>query len=151
MTTRARKSSAPKEADVLAAVLEAFTLFGVTPERRNTGGMVNASGQYVRFGQPGDPDVTAVLPAQFGAAAGKAIAVECKRPGFRPERLSGKARAHFRRQLARLAEVNEAGGFGFWCDDAAQVARVLERIKDGFKIIFIDDYPYLDDGEEGRT
>lgn len=45
--------------------------------RQNTGGMVNASGQHVRFNVSGWPDVLAIK-------AGHSVFVEVKRPGEKP-------------------------------------------------------------------
>jgi hypothetical protein len=156
VATRRLKTLKPgrTEAQVLAAVLDALHIFVVDADRQNTGAAVNPSGRLVMFGRPGNADVSGMIPAGWGAASGKKLDIEVKRERFRPERLRGAKREHFERQLARLRQTNENGGYGFWCTDAAQVIHALERIRVGWRIAFDGDYPVLTDeppGTEGPS
>ncbi len=137
------------EAQVLADCLKVLKLYGIDHERQNTGGVFNDSGQYVRFGRPGNPDITGILPAWFGVAAGRRIDVEVKRSCWRPPRVGTKAREHWDRQRTRLMATNEAGGYGFVITDAAAMPMILEGIRSGCRIVFDGDYPFLTD--EGET
>lgn len=135
------------EAQNLAAGLQTFQLYGVDIDRQNTAGFYNPKGRYVACGKPGNSDLTGMIPArvEWGPAGGKKIDVEVKAEGFDPRKLRGEKREHFDRQLARLVKTNENGGFGFWYDDPLQVIHVLERIKEGWRIVFVDDFPFLTD------
>jgi len=106
------------ERDVLAGCLEACRALGIPAQRRNTGAMA-IEGRRVRFGKPGDPDIDGTIPR--GPQQGKRLGIEVKRPGERPRPA----------QLQRLAEVRAAGGIAFWCDDAADCLRVLQRVLEG--------------------
>jgi hypothetical protein len=124
----------PTERDVLAAVLDTLRAFGIDADRRNVGQVSNAQGQRVRFGRPGDSDVSGTIPAGWGPASGRRIDIECKRPSFDPRKLSGEARGHFARQLDRLRELNRSGGFGLWIRDAGDLVRALNRIRQGWRV-----------------
>lgn len=102
------------EAEVLAAVLDAARILGLDLARQNTGAGVNPSGKSVRFGRPGNSDLTGTLPD------GRRLDLEIKREGFDPTKLRGAKLAHFGRQLERLKKTNDLGGVAFWTDDAAQ-------------------------------
>lgn len=140
---KALKTTA-SEREVSRAVLAAFALFGVDAQRQNTGAAVNPKGRLVTFGTPGNSDITGVLPAHFGPAAGKHFDCEVKREAFDPRKCYGEARKHFDRQLDRLRKTNEAGGYGWWTQDAAEICQILTRIREGWLIrIADDDYPEL--------
>jgi hypothetical protein len=136
------------EAQVLSAVLDALACYGVDAIHRNTGGGINLGGQYVPFGRPGDPDISETLPASFAQAAGKTIALEVKAEGWRPPRPGTRARAHWDCQLERLQATCEAGGYGFWVNDASQVVHVLGRIREGWHITWEGDYPVLESPDD---
>ena len=107
------------EAQVLEQVRAALHTFGIDCDRQNTGAGVNPSGKPIRFGKPGNADLSGMLPD------GRKLDIEVKREGFDPSKLSGKAREHFDRQLARLRKTNENGGVGLWVDDAEEFMRVI--------------------------
>ncbi len=132
------------EAQVLAGTLEALAVFGLSPERRNVGGFYNSRGQYVACNSPGTPDVDVVLTREFAVhAAGKLFRIETKRGGWRPEKARGAERVRFQKQLERLKEVNAAGGYGVWVNDPEVIVHILGRIKEGWRIQFYGQYPYL--------
>lgn len=107
------------EAQVLAQVLDALRTFGIDCDRQNTGVGVNPRGQSIRFGRPGNSDISGILPD------GRKLDIEVKREGFDPSKLRGEKLEHFERQLARLRRTNEQGGVGFWVDDAKELAEVI--------------------------
>lgn len=107
------------EAQVLAQVLDALRTFGIDAGRQNTGAGVNPRGQTIRFGTPGNSDISGMLPD------GRKLDIEVKREGFDPSKLRGEKREHFERQLSRLRKTNEQGGVGFWVDDAKELAEVI--------------------------
>jgi hypothetical protein len=125
--TRPSRASVARELerDVLAGCLDACRALGIDAERRNVG-QVEIGGRTVRFGRTGAADITGTIPR--GPHAGKRLEVEVKRRGQRPRP----------EQLQRLAEVRAAGGIAFWCDDAADAFRVLQRVLDG-AVIQVDD------------
>lgn len=55
---------------------------GLTLWRNNTGAMVDARGQLVRYGQPGSADLLGLV-----APDGRFVAIEVKRPGGRQTEL----------------------------------------------------------------
>ncbi len=116
------------EAEVLVQVLEACRMYGIDVDRQNTGAGVNPSGQKVRFGQPGNSDVSGMLPD------GRKLDIEVKREDFDPSRLRGKKLEHFKRQLARLRRTNEQGGVGFWTDNVDLVFKVLPIVLAGGRV-----------------
>lgn len=107
------------EAQVLQQVLDAARALGLDLARRNTGAGVNPSGKLVRFGRPGDSDLSGILPD------GRRLDVEVKHEGFDPSRLRGAKLEHFDRQLARLQSVNAAGGVAFWVEDALEFVEIV--------------------------
>jgi hypothetical protein len=127
------------EREVQRAIVQAFALFGIDAERQNTGGFMNPKGQYVKCGEPGDSDLRGELPAHFAPNNGKSWMCECKSESFDPRKCYGKARERFDRQLDRLRRLNEAGGYGFWSNDAAEVMQILGRIKEGWLVRIADD------------
>lgn len=104
-----------KEAEVSRAVARYLGLFAPGVVRRNTGGRRNASGGYVAFGRPGDPDFSGPLPD------GRHAGIEVKRPGARPSA----------RQFATLRRLNERGAVAFWVDSLDYLAHVLPVILAG--------------------
>lgn len=121
------------EKEISAQVIEAAAMLGIELKRRNVGGMANARGQYVRFGDVGDADHYAILPG------GKHLDIEIKHEGFDPSRLRGEKKAHFDRQLARLRETNAAGGIGFFCDDVLIFVNVMRIVLRGGRVEIDDD------------
>jgi hypothetical protein len=111
------------EGDVLKAVLDCLGLWGIDANRQNTGAMPNAKGRLVRFGRPGDPDITGTLPG------GRRLDLEVKAPGKRPTP----------EQLDRLRLANDQGAVGLWIDDAKELARILPRLCDGARVEIDDD------------
>jgi hypothetical protein len=122
--TAATKLPAPPERDVLRACCAVLTAFGVFWWRQNTGGLYNASGQYVAFGEPGASDLAGVLPG-----TGRFLAVECKRSGKRPTP----------EQIDYLNRVNEAGGCGLWTDDARHLFAALPFLLEGWAVRLTED------------
>lgn len=104
-TTRIRpgepKGSCPvccrPESEVLASCLELLERLRIAHWRCNTGGMRGGGERYIRFGEPGQPDVLAVLPP-----AGRLLALECK---SRTGRLRDAQRAWLERAEAAGAVV----------------------------------------------
>jgi hypothetical protein len=113
------------EAQVLAGVLDAARVLGIDIDRQNTGAGSNPRGQTVRFGTPGNSDLTGLLPD------GRKLDIEVKREGFDPSKLKGEKAEHFARQSARLNKTNALGGVGFWVDDAADCLEILKWVLDG--------------------
>jgi hypothetical protein len=114
------------ERDVLRSALAVLRALGFRPSRRNVGAVeaVSKSGRrrLVRFGEPGQADITATCPS--GPNRGKRVEIEVKRPDERPRP----------EQVAFLRSVNESGGIALWIDDAGELARVLRRVLDGATI-----------------
>jgi hypothetical protein len=104
-------------------------MLGLDIQRQNTGAGVNPSGKVVRFGTPGNADLTGQL------RDGRKLDVEVKREGFDPSRLRGEKAAHFARQLARLQKTNAGGGVGFWTDDADEFIAIIQACNDGASVI----------------
>jgi hypothetical protein len=113
------------EKEVTNQVVEAAAMLGIELKRRNVGGMTNAKGQYVSFGEPGDADRYAILPG------GKHLDIEIKHEGFDPSKLRGEKKAHFDRQLARLRKTNADGGIGFFCDNSLVFVKVMQIVLNG--------------------
>lgn len=136
------------EAQVSAQVVEAARSFGIELERRNTGFGRDSSGRGIRFGTPGDSDWRATVPS--GPNRGRELEVEVKREGFRPPRPGTKARAHFDRQLARMATTNAKCGLAFWVSGGLDALRVFRTIMTvpGLSVVFEGDYPFLVNEED---
>jgi hypothetical protein len=117
------------EAQVLAQILEAASMLGLDLSRQNTGAGINPSGKMVRFGKPGDSDLSGQIDR--GPNAGRRIDVEIKREGFDPAKARGEERARFEKQLARLRRTNEQGGIGFFCDNSEVFIRVMQIVLRG--------------------
>lgn len=111
------------EGEVLKAVLDCLKLWGTDAKRQNTAAFRNPSGRLVRCGQPGDPDVTGMLPG------GRRLDLEVKAPGKRPTP----------EQLERLKLTNAQGGVGLWLDDAAELARIMPKLCAGARVEIEDD------------
>jgi hypothetical protein len=121
------------EAEVSAQVVEAARMLGLTLERRNVGGMTNASGRHVAFGEQGDSDWECTLPG------GRRCLIEIKRPGKRPTP----------EQLEKLRRVNELGGVGLWVNDGPTFLRLMPIVIAG-GFVAIDDagIPWVCDGKD---
>ncbi len=115
----------PTEKQVTAAVVDAALIFGCVLDRQNTGAGLNPKGKMVRFGIPGNTDLTGALPR-----TGRALHVEIKAGDFDPSKLRGAKKDHFARQLARMAELNARGGAAFWVSDASDFVRAMEILRD---------------------
>jgi hypothetical protein len=113
------------EAEVLSQILQAASMLGLDLSRQNTGAGVNPSGKTVRFGKPGDSDLSGTLPD------GRTLHVEAKHEAFDPTKLRGEKREHFERQLARLQKTNNLKGVGFFCDDSEVFIRVMQIVLRG--------------------
>lgn len=126
---------------------QVFAMFAIDCDRQNTGGMTNASGQYVQFGTPGNADFSGML------RDGRKLDVEVKRSDFHPRRVRGKDRLRFLRQLERLRRTNAQGGVGLWVRDGAELAAALQMIVHGARVE-IDDrgfcYVVSPDGDSDR-
>jgi len=119
------------EAAVQKAVLALAPLFDVTLRRQNTGAFPDRTGRLVRLGEPGASDLIGFTGPSWGPMAGRVLAVEVKREGWKPPGPKAKARPHWERQLSRLREVNAAGGFGFWTDHPANFEKVVKTLRTG--------------------
>ena len=129
------------ERTVLRECLKVLKDWGLAEHvtRCNTGGMYSKTGQYVAFGEAGQPDLGGVFPEWFGKAAGKRVVIEVKREGYKPP-LSGLShRTHWLLQLGQLKLVNEAGGYGFWVDDFEYLWRALDLISHGYRVVIGED------------
>ena len=133
---RAVKLPPPTEAEVAAQVVAAARLLGLTLQRRNVGGMYNPRGQYVAFGEPGDPDWEGTLPG----GSGRRVAIEIKAPGKRPTPI----------QLARLRELAAAGAVAFWTDCPVRFHRAMTLLIGGGHHVEIDSdgIPWVTDEED---
>lgn len=99
------------EADVIKAIDEALSLFGIFHFRNNTGAIKTTRGTFVRFGFPGSADFLGICPG------GKFLSVEVKRPGGR---LSPA-------QSAWLDAVNREGGVAIWVDSVDSLEQQLRE------------------------
>lgn len=126
------------EAAVQKAVLSLAPLFDVTLRRQNTGAAPNPKGRWVRYGEAGAPDLIGFTGPSWGPMAGRVLAVEVKREGWKPPGPKAKARPHWERQLSRLREVNAAGGFGFWTDHPAHFEKVVKTLRSGLYRVEFD-------------
>ena len=133
------------ERQVLRECLGVLQILGVDAGRQNTGGMINERGRYVSFGEPGNSDITGMIPRGWGWASGVKFDLEVKRQGFTPERCYGKARERWETQVERLRKTNDNGGVGLWTDDAMWLKDVLFLIRDrGVRVrIGPDEWPVL--------
>jgi hypothetical protein len=111
------------ERDVLRAMLDAFKALNILAHRQNTGGFYNSKGQYVAFGQGGNPDITGTMPS-WSPWPGVRVECEVKRPGRRPTEA----------QYRRMREVNDQGGLAFWTDDAGHGFRCLQLLLSGYRV-----------------
>jgi len=119
------------EAAVLKAVMSLAPLFDMTLRRQNTGAFPDRTGRLVRLGEPGASDLIGFTGPSWGPMAGCVLAIEVKREGWKPPGPKAKALPHWERQLARLKEVNAAGGFGFWVDHPDHFRQVMEALRTG--------------------
>lgn len=118
------KTTTILERDVLAGVLDACRVLGISVQRQNTGMATNPKGKKVRFGVAGNADISGTLPD------GRRLEIEVKRPGKRPTD----------EQYHRMNEVNATNGVAFWTDDAERCLNALRRIvQDGWRVEIEDD------------
>lgn len=109
-------------------------------ERRNTGGMYDARGQFVRYGRKGNSDILCQTPGDWGAASGKTVVIECKRGDFKPFRPhkpgkpKSKDRIRWKTQVKRMRQCNANGGYGFWVAEKNAVIDILLKIKAGWRV-----------------
>lgn len=123
-------------------------------ERRNTGGMYDPRGQFVRYGRKGNSDILCQTPGTWGAASGKTVVIECKAGGFKPYRPvkppkpgeapkpKSKDRVRWETQVKRMRQCNANGGYGFWVNEKNAVVDVLLKIKAGWRVD-LDDGDYV--------
>ena len=110
------------ETELVKAILEALAAHGIWAWRNNTGGLKrekdDGSTAYVPFNQPGAPDILGVVPIN-----GKLLAIEVKRPGWKPTTA----------QWEWLLKAQQDGAVAFWTDDlVGHVLRWLPKIKAGY-------------------
>lgn len=136
------------EEQVTAQVLDAARMFGVELRRQDCALGSNASGKRRVFGNPSDPDWTATVPT--GPNRGRRLDLELKREGFRPEKARGKERDRFHRQLARMKELNAAGGLALWVDSGPAFVRFARQLYTPDLRIEFDaqGYPVVTDEQE---
>jgi len=120
-------ASLPKqsEAAVQRAVLKMLAarerLGQLVADRRNTGGMTDGKGQFLRFGKPGDSDIIGTL------RGGRTFAIEVKREGWKPPKPGPSAAwKHWKRQLDRLTRINRVGGLGVVVTTAKEADDLIE-------------------------
>lgn len=92
------------EAQVQAACLELLRLRGFPAWRTNAGAIRDATGRPVRMLPAGFPDVLALVPR-----SGRALFVECKRPGGRATANQLAFLSAARRTRAAVAVVSDVG------------------------------------------
>lgn len=118
------------EKSVQSAVLMLLRVNGYLAFRQNTGAIAATyagRSRYVRFNEPGWPDVLAIHPG-----TGRAVFVECKRPGGKPTDA----------QRAMLATLRSAGAVAVMIDDVVTLAGVLAALKVDPQVTFeIDGTP----------
>ena len=107
-------SAEPKEAAILASVLQALNFYPsvVFAHRFNSGAYAVGEGKarrFIRFGFEGCPDILGMLKG------GSLLAIECKSP-------SGKLTDH---QERFLDMVNTNGGMGFVCRSVSDLKQHL--------------------------
>ena len=133
------------EAAVQREALKLWRAYGIVLRRTNTrvvtlpgkGGKLRP----VFFGEAGDPDSAGCLPD------GRYCGCEYKREGWRPDRVYGKALERWRRQLARLREINASGGVGLWLNQPEIVHSIAPKLLAGARVV-IDDagWPWVEEG-----
>lgn len=122
-TPAARKPVPPREAEVLRACLKLLKMRGISAWRQNTG--VGKFGKrFVRFGVPGQADISGVLPG-----SGVRIEIETKRPGNKPTPL----------QLAYLRGINASGGVACWTSDPSHLDRIIVAVLAGARVEIDED------------
>lgn len=136
------------EKEVLAGAIEALSYFAGQLEfnRQNIGGMYNENNRFVKFGNPGDPDLSGQIIK--GKWKGCVLGIECKKEFFDPSGLTGKDKIHFERQVERLKSINKNGGVGFWIDQPERIIQVMPRILEGWRVGFEGYYPYITDEKD---
>jgi len=91
-----------KESEIMAEIMvEVGAIEGVMMWRNNTGMIKSADGRFVRFGQPGSPDLIAI-------ANGKFVGLEVKTPKGRVSPVQRKWRAACEAAGGRYAVVRSA-------------------------------------------
>lgn len=95
-----------------AVIAHLNTIEGVDVWRMNTGGMEDDDGNFVRFGLPGQADITGMLPD------GRRLEVEVKAPG---KTLSKKQEAYRARILRRR-------GVYVWGSDIRRIVAEVRAI-----------------------
>ena len=115
---RTKRAKPEAERDVLKGVMDACRTLGIPIQRQNTGMATNPKGGKVRFGTPGNADLSGTLPD------GRRLEIEVKRPGKKPTDA----------QWHRIHEVNASNGCAFWVDNPADAFRVLSRLLEGWRV-----------------
>jgi hypothetical protein len=137
------------EGKVLEGTLEALALFGsaIELDRNNVGGMYDQkTGQYTRFGKAGELDIEGYI--RRGPNEGKVLAIETKRGGFNPTKVTGEEKERFEIQRHRMHDINMSKGIAFWVRDPAEVVPAIQKILAGARVeIDENGWPWLIDGE----
>lgn len=114
----------PTEAQVLRACLDLLALYPqVKAWRQNTGAVVSeykGKRRFMRFGLPGQADITGILqePEPRGRGAGIRLEIECKRPGGK----QSEAQQEFQTMIQSM------GGIYLLVDSADALAAALSEI-----------------------
>lgn len=129
-----------KEGDLYRPIIEAFAVRGIYLERRNAGTIaIQGKGKrrVIRAGALGVPDLTGWTTRQVGVycvkggercqtphpcASGLYVAVEVKRPGWRP---SKESLLRWTAQQAYLDRVRQAGGLAWIVRHPSEVKGLL--------------------------
>lgn len=111
----------PREATLQRAGMDWVRSCGAQIYRRNTGGMYDSRGNFVRFSERGASDSWGILPD------GRHFELEFKRCGKRPTY----------DQAVWLNKTNAHGGsVSFWVDDMSVLRRVFGAILEGFAVVY---------------
>ena len=107
------------ESSLLAGCMTLLALRGFHPIRLNAGA-AKVAGRLIRMAPDGTPDIYATVPG-----SGRALWVECKRPGLKGVQRKGRVRPA---QRAFIGRINELGGVGLIIDDLTQLSAELDRL-----------------------
>ena len=125
-----------KEHDIQTQILEFLKLKGIVAWRSNTGASVfrnKGKNYFVRFGIPGQADITGILPD------GRRLEIEVKTPEELEKIRSGKIppskRQHIAEQKLFLKIINENNGVAFFASSVEQLINKLKAygVIEGYK------------------
>lgn len=112
---------APRESAIQREGMEWVRSTGSQIYRRNTGGMYDSRGNFVRFSERGAADSWGILPD------GRHFELEFKRPKKRPTYY----------QSIWLVKTNGHGGsVSLWVDDLAILRRAFTAVLDGCRVVY---------------